>query len=277
MPEPSPSTYSPVVDPRDFASVPRGLTPNDELHVPVIPPRGRLRPPSWMRQLRELHRLVLSFCTSDRQLLRWDTDTGSAERFVASVAPHAALTLDIPFYRFMSGPTRERALARSVSAILRAVRVWDPRGIEVIPLVKGLTPDEWGPQLRTAAEFGLSRVAQYVREQRLENDDAAIHSFVRQARQHGLRPLLVGCFAARTSWGPVDAAAMHHYVLARRRRVLGRSGRHIPVGPSGIYSDLLGRFLAARDLEALVDHNFRRARSLFATGEPLSSFGFTFT
>lgn len=276
MPEPSPSTYSPVVDPRDFASVPRGLGPNDELHVPVLPPRGRLRPPSWMRQLREQHRLVLSFCTSDRHLLRWDADAGSAERFVRSVAPPAALTLDVPFYRFMSAPTRERALARSTSAINRAVRMWDPQGIEVIPLIKGLTPDEWAPQLRTAAEFGLLRVAHYVREQRLENDEAAIHSFVRHARHLGLRPLLVGCFAARSAWGPIDAAAMHHYVLARRRRVLGRSGRHAPVGPGGLYSDLLGRVLLPRDLESLVDHNFRRARLFFGPTTPLSLFGFKF-
>ena len=273
MPEPCPSTYSPVVDPRDFASVPRGLGPHDELHVPVLPPRGRLRPPSWMRTLRDEHRLVLSFCTSDRHLLHWDADPGSAERYVASVAPEAALTLDIPFYRFMSSPTRERALARSAGAILRAVRMWDPKGIEVIPLVKGLTPDEWAPQLRTAAEFGLSRVAHYVREQRLENDEAAIVSFVRQARHAGLRPMLVGCFSARPTWGPVDAAALHHYVLARRRRVLGRSGRHAAVG-AGTYSDLLGRFLLPRDLEALVEHNFRRARAFFAGALPLSRFGF---
>jgi hypothetical protein len=275
MPEPSPSTYSPVVDPRDFASVPRGLGPNDELHVPVLPPRGRLRPPSWMRQLGEQHRLVLSFCTSDRQLLRWDPDPGSAERFVASVAPEAALTLDVPFYRFMSDPTRERALSRSVSAIHRAMRSWEPRGIEVIPLVKGLTLHEWAPQLQTAAELGLSRVAQYVREQRLENDEAAIGSFVRHARQAGLRPMLVGCFSPRSSWGPLDAAALHHYVLARRRRLLGRSGHHAPVGP-GTYSELLGRFLLPRDLAALVEHNFRRARMLFGGSLPLSRFGFDF-
>lgn len=274
--EPRPATYSPVVDPRDPTSVPGGLVANDELHVPLTPRRGSLRTPSWLRQIVERHRAIASFCTSDHQLLRWEEKVGSAERAVASLHPWGALTLDVPFYEFMSPAQSERALARSLGAITRGVAVWDRLGIRAIPLIKGLRGRDWEPQLRLSSELGLRRVALYGREQRLEGDEESLRLFVKAARLHGLRALLVGCFAKLDGFDRVDTAALHHYVLARRGRFLDRAGRAQVVGPDS-YSDLLGRFLSKRRVPDLVEHNFRRARSLLAPPAPLSRFGFEMT
>lgn len=272
MSEPARATYSPVADPRDLVSIPRGLGANDELLVPLAPRRGPPRPPSWLRRLRDAHRLVASFCISDRQLLRWEARPGAAEQAVAALAPSSALTLDVPFYGFMSPAQRERALARSLAAITRGCGRWERAGVRPIPLIKGLGATDWEPQLGLARDLGLSRAASYVREQRLEGDETQIAAFAKAARRHGLRPLLVGCFRPAARLGPLDAAALHHYVLACRGRMLDRAGRARAV-PPGAYSDLVGRFFHARDRALLTQHNFLRARAFFEPSPPLSRFG----
>jgi hypothetical protein len=68
-----------------------------------------------------------------------------------------------------------------------------------------------------------------------------------------------------------DAASGHHYVLARRGRLLTAAGRDVAV-QAGMYSSLLRRFLAPRDVGAINDHNFRRARQFFQPSLPLTAF-----
>lgn len=272
--EPSEPTYSPVADPRDPRSVPLGLAANDEILVP-LPPRlaTRARTPPWIRNLRDRCRLVTSFCYSDRLLLNWETRPTPPEESVRRIGPAASLTLDVPYYAFFSASRRAQALARCLGAIQRGVRRWEPRGIETIPLIKGLHPNDWAPQLDLAASFGLRRAAYYAREARLEHDATALSAFVKSARRRRMRPLLVGAYAPpRIAERPWDAAGAHHYVLARRRRILSRSGRPRSA-QGGVYSDLLHQFLDASDVQALGTHNFRRVRTLLARPPPLTAFG----
>lgn len=278
MTVPSEPTYSPVADPRDPRSVPLGLGAHDEVLVP-LPPRlaSGARTPPWIRNLRERCRLVTSFCYSDRLLLRWETQPSPPEECVRRIGPAASLTLDVPYYAFLPPARRTQALARCLGSIERGVRRWEPRGIETIPLIKGLHENDWAPQLDLANGLGLRRVAYYARETLLERDGSLLAAFVRDARHRRLRPLLVGVYApppiAQRPW---DAAATHHYVLARRQRILSRAGRPRPVG-RGVYSDLLGQFLDASDVQAIGTHNFRRVRALLARPPPLTAFGLQLT
>ncbi|MBI2077524.1 MAG: hypothetical protein HYT80_04010 [Euryarchaeota archaeon] len=260
------------MDPRDLDSLPNGLGANDETHVPLPPRREPLRrAPPWIRRLRDAHRLVLNFCYSDHGLLRWDALPGAAEQAVRRWSPAAALTLDVPLYGFMTQAQRERANARMAAAILRAVRTWEPAGIETVPLVKGLDADAWRPQLGLARELGLRRCAFHARELILEHNEEAVRAFVREAHRHGLRPILLGAFRWRSLAAAIDAAASHHYVLARRGRILDRAGRVRKLQASN-YSDLLRAFLRPGDVGALTSHNFLRARALLSRPAPLSRF-----
>lgn len=274
MQTPARTTYSPVVHPRDLASLPDGLGTNDELHVPLPPTRApSVRPASWLRRFRDQHRLILGFCYTDRLLLHWDAHPGEAETQVSRIAPAAALTLDIPYYGFMTAPQRQRALLRSLAAIDRALRCWEPLGTEVIPLVKGLHAADWEPQLAFAQELGLRRAAFYSRECLLERDGPTVRAFLKESRRHRLRPLLMGAFTPRPpADGGFDAAGSYHYVLARLRRYLTRSGRAHQV-PGTIYSSPLGRFVSAGDRRGLTQHNFLQARRLLerAHETPLAS------
>ena len=273
MPPPSAPTYSPVVDPRDRNSLPGGLGANDEIHVPLPPRRGSLRrAPPWVRRLRDHHRLVLNFCYSDHGLLRWDASPGAAEDAVRRWAPAAALTLDVPLYGFMTRAQRDRATARMPAAVLRAVRAWEPAGIETIPLVKGLDAQTWGPQLELARQLGLRRCAFHARELLLEHNEEAVRDFVRLANRHGLRPVILGAFRWRSLVAAaLDAAASHHYVLARRGRILDRAGRIRHLHATA-YSDLLRTFLRPGDVSGLTSHNFLRARALLSRPAPLARF-----
>lgn len=277
MSDRSEATYSPVAHLPDPASVPLGLDANDELHVPLPPRRDPTRLPPGLRRLRDGHRLVLNFCYSDRLLLRWDRVVGSAEAAVARAAPHAAVTLDIPFYDFLTPAMRERALARSLGAITRALRLWECADIQTIPLIKGLGVNDWSPQLDLCAALGLRRVAYYAREQLLEHDARLVHEFVRQSRARRLRPLLFGVFTPRpVREGAYDAAASYHYILARLGRALDATGRDAPV--SGFaYSGLAGTFLARGDRAALTQHNFLQTRRLFSRPPPLTRYGVELT
>lgn len=272
MPDRSEPTYSPVADPRDPLSIPDGLGAQDELHVPLPPRRDPARRAPALRRLIAQHRVVAGFCYSDRLLLQWERRVGDAERVVARLAPRAALTLDVPFYGFMTPAQRERAHARALGAIVRATRLWEPQGTEPIPLVKGLGPTDWLPQLNLASNLGLRRAAFYAREALLERDEPLIRSFIRTSHAMGLRPLLVGLFRPRpVSEGSYDAASQRHYVLARRGRLLAATGRDLRL-QAGTYSTVVRRFLDPGDIAGLNQHNYWRARGFFRRPAPLTDY-----
>lgn len=268
----SDSWYVPLIDPRACDSLPLPPHAARTLVTPLRSHRGRRRDLTRALRRQPPRRLIGHFCVSDRTLRRFERTDPLGLRAAKAMGVDACVTMDVPWYGFMTAAQRERAQAQHAHRWWSSLERFARAGIDPILLVKGLRAEEWNPQLDLAAAHGLHDCAFYARELLLEQNHETLRRFVRDAIRRRLHPLLIGAFTPRAlAWGPATLAGLHHYVLARRGRVLQPHGAQVRLDAPE-YSPFLRRWIDPIDARALASHNLARAQQILTPSARLDAF-----
>lgn len=273
MPDRPETGFTPVLDPARPDTIPIGLRPRSRALAPLPPRLARFRRAGGAhRALSARLDLVGHFLYSDHDLERMERLDPLGVRAAQAAEVRACITMDTPLYGFMTPAQRERAWIRHLHRLHASFDAFPRVGIRPLPLVIGRDAHVWQGQFDLAHEAGSPGVAFYGRELLLEGGAEALRRFVRLAQRARLMPLLVGVFTPRAlTWGRAELAARHHYVLARRGRLLTPGGRHRRVeGPE--YSPLLRGWVGPAHVARLASHNFLQARRLLTPPGALDAF-----
>lgn len=268
-----PTRFAPILDPRDPASAPLDLRSGETVLCALLPHGVSSNRRRRVREWADRARLVGHFCYSDATLQRLERDDPLGLRLARDAGIQECVTMDVPFYGFMTPAQRERAWHQHVHRLHASLERFPRAGIDPIPLVKGLSRAQWEPQFNLLTRAGVNRVAFYARELLLEGRHDQVERFVRRALRSGLRPLLLGAFTRRAlTWGPATLASMRPYVLARRQRILLPHGSARALTDTE-YSPLTRRWIFPGHVAGLATHNWRRAQLLLTPPPSLDAFG----